>query len=210
MPTTATIDLKRKLARLYRPGDTPALVEVPELSFLMVDGTGDPGTSPTYADALQAMYSVAYTLKFALKRGPLALDVTVMPLEGLWWVPDMSLFTADRDEWRWTLMIAQADEVTADMVREAKVAAAAKKQLDAIAWVRLERYAEGLAAQVMHHGPYSEEGPTIQRLHGFIAEQGFLRCGKHHEIYLGDPRRTGPDKLRTIIRQPVAPARVSR
>lgn len=210
MPTTATIDLKRKLAGLYRPGDTPALVEVPELSFLMVDGTGDPQTSPTYADALQAMYSVAYTLKFALKGGPLALDVTVMPLEGLWWVPDMALFTADRDDWRWTLMIAQADEVTVDLVREAKVAAAAKKQLDAIAWVRLERYAEGLSAQVMHHGPYSEEAPTVQRLHRFITEQGYLRCGKHHEIYLGDPRRTGPDKLRTIIRQPVAPARVSR
>lgn len=209
MSTAATIDLKRKLAALYRPGDEPALVEVPELSFLMVDGTGNPETSPAYADALQAIYSVAYTLKFALKRGPMGLDVTVMPLEGLWWVPDMARFTAERDDWRWTMMIAQADEVTADMVREAKAAAAAKKQLDAIAWVRLERFAEGPAAQVMHRGPYSEEGPTIERLHRFIADQGYVRCGKHHEIYLGDPRRAGPDKLRTIIRQPVAPMRVS-
>ena len=210
MSTTATIDLKRRLPELYRPGDEPALVEVPEMSFLMVDGVGDPRTSPAYADALQAIYTVAYTLKFALKRGPLALDVTVMPLEGLWWVPDMALFTADRDDWRWTMMMAEADEVTAEMVADAKAAAAAKKDLPAIAWVRLERFAEGLAAQVMHHGPYSEEGPTIERLHRFIAEQGYLRCGKHHEIYLGDPRRAHPEKLRTIIRQPVAPASVSR
>jgi hypothetical protein len=203
---TTIVDLKRRLPELYRAGTEPTLVEVPELPFLMIDGTGDPNTAVAYASAVQAIYSVAYTLRFALKRGPLALDAVVMPLEGLWWAPDMSRFTADRDAWQWTLMIAEPDQVTEDLVAAARAEVARKKGLDAVDRVRLERYAEGPAAQVLHLGPYSAEGATVERLHRFIAEQGYVLTGKHHEVYLGDPRRTAPERLRTIIRQPVGPA----
>ncbi len=206
MTATGTLDLKRRLPALYRAGDAPALIEVPEMPFLMIDGSGDPASSPVYAEALQALYSVAYTLKFSLKHGPLGLDVTVMPLEGLWWTPDMSTFAADRDAWQWTLMIALPEEVPPDLVEEAKAGAVAKREVFGARRVRLERFAEGLSAQVMHHGPYSDEGPTIERLHRFIAERGYVLTGRHHEIYLGDPRRTAPHRLRTILRQPVAPA----
>jgi hypothetical protein len=204
--TTGTVGLKRELPELYRTGTEPVLVDVPELPFLMIDGTGDPNTSVAYPAAVRAVYSVAYTLRFALKRGPLALDAVVMPLEGLWWVPDMTLFMADRDAWQWTLMIAEPAHVTEDLVAAARAEATRKKGLAAVDRVRLERYAEGPAAQVLHLGPYRAEGPTVERLHRFIGEQGYALTGKHHEIYLGDPRRTAPERLRTIIRQPVAPA----
>jgi hypothetical protein len=181
------------------------VVEVPELAFLMIDGHGDPNTAPEYAEALEALYAVAYTAKFALKRAPGGIDYAVMPLEGLWWTPDMATFTtADKSAWDWTMMIVQPDPVTAEVVEEARATVARTKGLEAIARVRLERFAEGRAAQVMHVGPFAAEGPTIERLHAFIAERGLGRAGKHHEIYLSDPRRTAPERLRTILRQPVA------
>jgi hypothetical protein len=204
---TATVDLKRELREVYSAAATPVLVQVPELRFLMVDGHGDPNTSPDYAAAVEALYSVAYTIRFALKRGPAGVDAPVMPLEGLWWVPDMSTFSVlDKASWRWTMMIALPPQATSDVVDEARAAAERKKALEAIGRVREESLAEGMAAQVLHRGPYSEEGPTIERLHRFIEQQGCHLTGKHHEIYLGDPRRAAPEKLRTIIRQPVARA----
>ena len=203
----AKIDFKRELPELYAPSRKPALVEVPELSFLMVDGHGDPNTSSEYREAVQALYAVSYAVKFAIKRGPDGFDYAVMPLEGLWWVPDMATFTIDdKSDWNWRAMIMQPTPVTDEIVAAVSATATKKKTLAAIGLMRLERFAEGLAAQVLHLGPYAAEGPTIDRLHTFIAEQGYERAGKHHEVYLSDPTRTAPEKVRTIIRQPVAAA----
>jgi hypothetical protein len=203
---TTTIDLRRTLPDLYAAGPEPAFVDVPELPFLMIDGTGDPDTSPEYAAALHALYAVAYGVRFALKQAPEAVDAPVLPLEGLWWVPDMALFdVADKSAWHWTLLIPQADVVTPDRVAGA-AEAAARKGVAAVDRVRLERFAEGRCAQVMHRGPYAAEGPAIAALHRFVHAQGYRLAGKHHEIYLGDPRRSAPERLRTILRQPVARA----
>ena len=203
--STTVVDLKRELHGLYSAKREPALVDVPDLPFLMIDGRGDPNTAPAYADAVQALYSVAYTIRFALKRRPDAVDAPVMPLEGLWWMPDMATFsTEDKSQWNWTMMIVVPEQVTAQVVEGARSAAATKKPLASLGRVRRERYAEGRCAQVLHVGPYSAEGPTVAALHAFIAEHGYVLVGKHHEIYLSDPRRSAPEKLRTIVRQPVA------
>jgi hypothetical protein len=205
MTTTATrIDLRRDLPDLYRAGPRPAFVDVPERPALMIDGTGDPNTSPVYAAALRALYAVAYGVRFALKKGPAAVDAPVLPLEGLWWVPDMARFAvADKAAWHWTLLIPQTDVVTAGLVTDC-AQAARRKGVEDVDRVRLERFAEGRCAQVLHRGPYADEGPTVAALHRFIAESGCALTGRHHEIYLGDPRRTAPERLRTLIRQPVA------
>jgi hypothetical protein len=203
---TTTIDLRRRLKGLYTAKAAPALVDVPELGYLMIDGRGDPNTSPEYAAAVQALYSVAYTIRFALKRRADPVDAPVMPLEGLWWLPDMRTFSVDdKSGWLWTMLILQSEHTTEDLVAEARESAGRRKGLPAIERVRLERFAEGRAAQVLHRGPYSAEGPTVERLHRFIADHGLALTGKHHEIYLGDPSRTAPERLRTIIRQPVEP-----
>jgi hypothetical protein len=208
---TTKVDLKRELPELYSAARQPGLVEVPELAFLMIDGHGDPNTASEYAQAVEAIYAVAYTTKFILKRARDGIDFGVMPLEGLWWTPDVSTFTTDdKSAWDWTMMIAQPEQVTSEVVEQAQAKAAGKKALAAIDRVRLERFSEGRAAQVMHIGPYATEGPTIQRLHAFIAEQGCERAGKHHEIYLSDPRRSAPEKMKTIVRQPVTPTPTSR
>ncbi len=199
------IDFKRELSGLYGAKAKPMIVDVPEMAFLMVDGHGDPNTADEYRHAIEALYSVAYTAKFIVKRAPGGVDFSVMPLEGLWWVEDMARFTtAEKSEWQWTAMIMQPDPVTAEVIDAAREQAAKKRELPAIERMRFDRFHEGLAAQVMYRGPYSDEGPTIAALHAFIAEQGYALSGKHHEIYLGDPRRTAPEKLRTIIRQPAA------
>jgi len=208
---TTKVDLKRQLPELYSAARQPGLVEVPELAFLMIDGHGDPNTASEYAQAVEAIYAVAYTTKFILKRARDGIDFGVMPLEGLWWTPDMSTFTTDdKSAWDWTMMIAQPEQVTSEVVEQARAKAAGKKALAAIDRVRLERFSEGRAAQVMHIGPYATEGPTIQRLHAFISEQGCERAGKHHEIYLSDPRRSAPERMKTIVRQPVTPTPTSR
>lgn len=206
MPTTK-IDFKRELRELYAPGRKPVLVDVPEMAFVMIDGHGDPNTADSYREAIEALYSVSYTVKFAVKRGPAGIDFGVMPLEGLWWAEDPTVFsTGDKSEWNWTAMIMQPEPVTAEIVEEARHQAAAKKSLPALDLMRYARFAEGTAAQVMYVGPYKDEGPTIASLHAFIAEQGCALTGKHHEIYLGDPRRSAPEKLKTVIRQPLARA----
>jgi hypothetical protein len=193
--------------RLYDASRTPELVRVPELTFAMIDGQGDPNTAPTYGDALNALYGVSYTLKFALRR-ELGLTYRVGPLEGLWWTDDMAAFSvAHKGDWRWTMMIAQPDEVTAERFEGARDEVRRKKGLEALERIRLERFTEGLAAQVLYIGPYRDEGPTIERLHAFIRDAGCRLDRKHHEIYLGDPRRSAPERLRTIIRQPVAGSR---
>jgi hypothetical protein len=199
------LDLMKDLQPLYRPPvREPVLVEVPALSFLMVDGAGDPNTSPEYAQAVEALFAASYGAKFMVKRGPEATDYKVMPLEGLWWSADMAAFLEGRrDAWEWTMMIVQPPAVTADLIDRAVDEAGRKKDIPALGNLRFEGFEEGLSAQIMHVGAYSEERPTIEGLHAFITEEGYSRRGRHHEIYLSDPRRTAPERLRTIIRQPV-------
>lgn len=208
--------MQDEVGRLYRPpADRPELVDVPELLFLVVDGEGDPNTAPAYQAAIEALYALSYGLKFASRRsgGP---DWRVNPLEGLWWLEgqeegepppvasgDPNSWMGDRSRWRWRALMRQPEQVTAAMVAQALDAARAKRPLEAAGLLRLERFREGLSAQVMHIGPYAAEAPTIERLHGFIAERGLVPAGRHHEIYLGDPRRAAPERLRTVIRQPV-------
>lgn len=199
------IDLKKELKPFYTASaKTVDFVDVPPMNFLMVDGKGDPGKARAYQQAVEALYSVAYTIKFAVKKGDAGVDYVVPPLQGLWWADDMSDFvTGKRDNWRWTMMIMQPAWITAETVAAGIDAAGRKKKLPALPLLRFDSYAEGAAAQVLHIGPYSDEGPTIRRLHDAIAERGLALRGRHHEIYLGDPRRTDPARLKTIIRQPV-------
>ncbi len=199
------LDLKKEMRELWNPPKEPVLVKVPPLNFLMIDGKGDPNTSVEYRDAIQALYAVAYTIKFTLKKSKRGVDYTVPPLEGLWWMEDMALFSGEnKDDWLWTAMIMQPPAVRPALVEQAVEEAGRKKELPALARLRLECFEEGFAAQIMHIGPFSAEKPTIEKLHAFIAEQGYVRSGKHHEIYLSDFRRAAPDKLKTVVRQPVA------
>jgi hypothetical protein len=169
----------------------------------MIDGKGSPD-SKDYQAAVEALYSTSYTLKFTIKKAGGTL-YGVPPLEGLWWAEDMSDFASlPKSAWLWTMMIPQPDFVTAKQVKDAIAAAAEKKSNPALKNLRFEKFTEGKAAQILYIGAYKDEGPTIARLHEFIAEQGGKLRGKHHEIYLGDPRRTAPSKLRTVIRQPFA------
>jgi hypothetical protein len=199
-------DVKRELAEFYRPSARDvAFVDVPPLSFLMIDGVGDPNTSAEYAEAVEALFALSYALKFAARKGSLAIEYGVMPLEGLWWADDMSSFTSgDRSAWQWTMMIMQPDFITRQMVDENLSAVSQKKALPGLGRIRFEVFAEGAAAQLMHLGPFSEEGPTIQRVHDFIEALGKRRSGKHHEIYLSDIRKAHPSNWKTVIRQPLA------
>lgn len=198
------LDLKRDLAHLYRPSAREVVaVQVPSMNFLMVDGLGDPNTTPAYAEAVEALFSLSYALKFAVKKGPLAIDYSVMPLEGLWWADDMSSFTTgDRSAWHWTMMIMQPDFITLEMVEETAAVVQDKKASVALSRLRFAAFEEGAAAQILHLGPFSDEGPTIQRVHDFVEASGRRLTGKHHEIYLSDIRKAHPSKWKTIIRQP--------
>ena len=198
------LDLKKQLKHLYTPSKKEfSIVDVPSMNFIMIDGSGDPNTSSEYQEALGALYGLSYTIKFASKK-QLGIDYVVMAPEGLWWTEDMAEFSVDdKSSWQWTMMMVQPDHITAEMVEEARAALAKKKDPPGLSRVRFERFHEGLSAQIMYLGPYADEGPTIARLHAFIEEKGYELRGKHHEIYLGDPRRTAPEKLRTVIRQPI-------
>ena len=199
------VDLKKDLKHLYHASSKePVIVEVPAFDFLMLDGAGDPNGSPHFQAAVEALFSVAYTLKFMVKKEK-GVDYGVMPLEGLWYADDMSQFSPDRkDLWKWTLMIVQPEYVTSNLVRLALEQVAKKKKLAPLARMKFLKYREGLAAQILHLGPYGDEWPAVARLRAFIQEKGGQLRGKHHEIYLSDPRRTAPEKLKTILRQPIA------
>lgn len=200
------IDLKRELKHLYAPtAKAFTVVNVPTLQFLMVDGHGDPNTAQVYKDAVEALYAVSYKLKFMSKQ-ELEKDYTVLPLEGLWWATNMDSYTSNRDknQWDWTMMIMQPSWITSAMCATAVQMVAEQKGLAALDALRLESYHEGLSVQIMHIGSYEDEAPTLARLHHeFIPANGYAMNGKHHEIYLGDPRRTSPEKLKTVLRQPV-------
>lgn len=197
-------DLKKELWQFYNPGlKDVTIVDVPAMNFLMIDGEGNPNTAQQYRDAVECLYALSYTLKFMVKKLKGGVDYGVMPLEGLWWADDMSTFLdGKKDQWKWTAMIMQPEYVTRALFEKAREDVKKKKSLPALERVRLESFCEGRSAQIMYLGPYSAEGPTIQRIHAFVREQGGKLTGKHHEIYLGDPRRTAPEKLKTVIRQP--------
>lgn len=199
------IDFKKELKHLYNPSAKEVvIVDVPRMNFLMIDGAGDPNKAQEFKDAVEALYSVSYALKFMVKKGRTAIDYSVMPLEGLWWVDDMSKFgMEDKDAWKWTVMIMQPEFVTKDMFKKALEQVGKKKNLLALSKMKFEDFHEGLSAQIMHIGPYSAEGPTIKKLHNFIREKGYELRGRHHEIYLSDPRKSAPKKMKTIIRQPI-------
>lgn len=196
--------MKQELRQLYHASAKEVVqVDVPALRFLMIDGQGDPNTSAAYAQAVEALFAASYAAKFSVKKAPQAIDYAVMPLEGLWWADDMSAFAAgDKRNWKWTAMIMQPSFAADSLIDAAIAEVRKKKNLPGLDKLRLQQFAEGSCAQVLHVGPFSEEGPTIRRLHEFI-EARAVRSGKHHEIYLTDIRRADPAKWKTIIRQPM-------
>ena len=198
------IDFKQELKKLYQASAKEAVrVDVPAMDFLMVDGQGDPNTAQAYADAIEALFAVAYALKFMVKKGALGLDYVVMPLECMWWADDMESFAkGDKSQWKWTAMVMQPPFITSSMVYGAIAEVQKKKAPVALSRVHLNNFAEGKCAQILHVGPFSQEGPTIHKLHQFIRTRSELR-GKHHEIYLSDIRKAAPEKWKTIIRQPM-------
>jgi hypothetical protein len=208
------LDLRKELKYLYQPSCKKVeLVKVPKLQFVMVDGKIEkgksPGTSPAFAEATQAMYGISYTLKFSSKldkKNP--IDYPVMALEGLWWIEDGTFDITKPGNWHWTLLMLQPDHITEEMFESALHKVVEKRgDSSALAKVRFESFEEGLCVQTMHIGPYAAEPPTVQRMQAFMQENGYRDLvglgGKHHEIYMGDPRRADPAKLKTVLRHPV-------
>lgn len=203
--TPMKVDLKKQFASYSARRNHFDIIDVPTMQFLMLDGRGDPNTSAAYKDAIETLYPVAYAMKFLSKKN-LDRDYAVMPLEALWWADDMASFTLTRDKtlWHWRLMVMVPEWLGREAFEEAVATTARKKPLAAIDALRFDHYAEGLAVQTLHIGPYDDEGPVLAAMHDeFIPANGLEMTGRHHEIYLGDPRRSAPDKLRTILRQPV-------
>jgi hypothetical protein len=213
------IDFKKQLKSLYQPSAKEfQVVEVPMMQYLMIDGEGDPSTAQAYQDAIEALYAVAYKLKF-LSKDESGKDYVVPPLEGLWWTKGIESWmagiteeadwldrfgTIDRNSWQWTSMIMQPEWISQEMFIKALERTREKKDLPALDGLRLESYQEGLSVQILHIGPFAEEGPVLARLHTrFLPQNCLVEAGKHHEIYLSDPRKTAPEKLRTVLRQPV-------
>lgn len=201
------LDLKKTLKPYFQPrANRVELVDVPSFQYLMLDGTIEPGTSvgqsPAFQEAFQAIYGVAFTLKFTSKLRPRnPIDYPVMAPEGLWWSRDESFSLSD--PWRWTLMMMVPDHITAAMFTDAVGRVKEKRDIPSLAKLRLEPFREGLAVQALHVGPYAEEQRTIDKMLAFAGDQGYRFRGKHHEIYLGDPRRAKPEKLRTVLRHAV-------
>lgn len=203
------LDLRKQLKNLYVPSAKKVeIVDVPEFSFAMIDGQMEPGkmpdTSQEFQNAIQALYGISYTLKFMSKlRKKKPIDYTVMALEGLWWVDSGEFDFNKKEQWRWTIMIMQPEHITETMYQEALEQIRKKKPNPALDRLRLERFREGLSMQTMHIGPYAEEPRTIEKMKAFARENGYSFRGKHHEIYFGDPRRTKPERLKTVLRQPI-------
>lgn len=200
------VDYRRELGDLYDAREDPSLVHVPTIDYLMVDGHGDPNGSTVFTQAVEALCAVGYALKFRVRKLPDGIDFAVMPLEGLWWIPNARVWDFDdKSDWDWTLMLAQPPIVTQELVVETVAAVRARRQMDDLDLVRFERFSEGSCAHVLHRGPFSAERPALERLYEFVKREGYMPVGKHHEIYLTDPQRTAPERMRTIIRQPVTP-----
>ncbi len=201
----AKIDFMKEFKELYGPSAKEVVVvDIPEFSFLMVDGKGDPNTSQEYKDVVEALFAVSYGLKFSVKRGKTAVDYGVLPLEGMWWADDPIAFNeGNKAKWKWKAMIRQPMFITEELFKEVVEEVRKKKNPSALPKMRFQIFREGLSAQIMHIGPYSAEKPTIEKIRKFMVENGFDFNGHHHEIYIGDPRRSAPEKLKTVIRQPI-------
>ena len=201
MPTK--IDFKKEWKELYAPSAKEiSVVKVPKMNFLSIEGKGDPNTSQEYKEAIEALFPVAFKIKFTAKK-ELGQDYAVMPLEGLWWAADMNKFSAnDKSAWLWESLIMQPSFITQKIFQKAVDEVKAKKDLPGLAKIKFITLEEGFSAQILYVGSYSEEKTTIEKLHAFIKEKGGSLTQKHHEIYLSDPRKTAPEKLKTIIRQP--------
>lgn len=204
-------DYKKEFKDLYQPPKKPVLVTVPEMKFIMVDGTGYPGGNADYEKAIQVLFALSYGIKMMPRQGytPAGyFDYVVPPLEGLWWIPQGEVFSFEKkDNWLWTMMIRQPDFVDQELFARAADEAERKKKATGLKKARLNDFNEGLCLQVMHMGPYSEEPETIALMERYMADNGyrdtFCRGGKHHEIYLSDPRKNAPEKLKTVLRQPI-------
>ena len=198
------IDLRKQLKHIYSPSAKVfSLIEIPPLQYLMIDGHGDPAVVTEYTDAVQTLYGISYTLKFHLKKTQ-GIDYTVMGLQGLWWMPDMREFSLERRaDWDWTMMILQPEFITPDLVEDAKIQADAKGKAPLAHRIRLTTLEEGACVQIMYFGAYVDEAPVIAQMHAWIHDNGYTPTGKHHEIYLSDPRRVAPEKNKTILRQPI-------
>jgi hypothetical protein len=198
------IDYKKELKELYMASaKSCSVIGVPVMNFLMVDGSGNPNVSLEFQNAVEALFSISYTLKFMSKKSD-NIDYRVMPLEGLWWCDNMEKFSMEeKDSWKWTLMIMQPPHITREIFSEASEKVSREKGLTAVDRVKFGTYEEGKAAQILHIGPFSEEGPTVGKLHTFISDNQYQMNGKHHEIYLSDTRRGRPENWKTIIRQPI-------
>jgi hypothetical protein len=206
------IDLKKELRYLYVPSARQVeVVEVPRFNFVMVDGKiepgASPGISPAFQQALEALYGISYTLKFDSKlRAENPIDYSVMALEALWWVEQGEFDITRPENWCWTAMILQPDHITGEMYQDALTQLRKKKPGLALDRLRFESFQEGLCMQIMHIGPYAEEPVTLARMQAFAEQNSYLLRGKHHEIYLGDPRRADPSKLKTVLRHPIEKA----
>ena len=206
------LDLRKKCKHLYKPSARKVeVVDVPPFKFAMIDGAIEPGHSPgdssSFQQALEALYGISYTLKFASKlRKENPLDYTVMALEGLWWVEGGEFDITRPENWCWTAMIMQPDHITEEMYQEALAQLREKKPNPALDKMRFETFHEGLSMQIMHIGPYSEEPATVAKMYAFARENGYTLRGKHHEIYLGDPRRAKPENLKTVLRHSIQKA----
>jgi hypothetical protein len=203
--TATKVDYAKQLSHLYRAHDEPELVEVPALQYLMVDGHGEPGGSRAFRDAVDALLTVAGGLKSRIRKLD-AIDYEVMPLEGLWWIPNARVWDfGDKSDWDWTLMVMQPELVSARLVTEVvEDVRSRRKRIPALDALRFDVFQEGRAAQVLHRGSWSKERVALERLYGFIRDHGLLPVGKHHEIYLTNPGVVSPPRMRTIVRQPVA------
>ena len=200
------LDLKKQFPEHYNPSREPHITEIPEMKFFMVDGSGYPVDNPLYQEAMQLLYGASFSLKMKIIK-PTGKDYVVPPLEGLWWADDMSVFTKDymerKNEWKWTSMIRIPDFISEVQVEKGLKIFKERKNPENFNKLRYEQYTEGIVVQVLHLGPFSEEGPIIERMHEYAQAQGYVLHKKHHEIYISDPRRTKPEKLRTVIRQPI-------
>lgn len=207
------LDLRKDLKDYYNPSaKMPVIVDVPRFQFVMIDGQIEPGkspgTSPGFQETMQALYGAAYTLKFMSKLSKdNPIDFPVMALEGLWWVREGQFDITVKDDWDYCAMILQPDHITPDMFQESLAQLRKKKgDLPAFGRLRLESFVEGLSVQMMHIGPYDTEPATIGKMQALAHEKGYQFRDKHHEIYMGDPMRADPAKLKTILRHPVAKA----
>ena len=202
----AKIDYKKDFPEMFNaPADKPVEVKIPKMNYIMVTGKGSP-ESPEFQRAVEALYGISFTIKFMPKKGIKILgyqEYSVPPLSGLWWMGDNTSFDMHkRDDWQWTVMIVQPPFIDEGLVGQAKEMLKKKKDNPMIDKVEFKPFEEGDAVQMMHVGPYSTESETIEKIFSYIKEKGYKLSGKHHEIYLGDPRRTAPEKLKTIIRHP--------